>query len=208
MDASQFESLIEREEAKLAEFETAAVAARAAEEGAARAIVTAKLDAKPAAELRRLEADAEAAATALVTAERGAARQREQIAALRAEYADRTHRAEVASLEAAAQQARDGWPAIVAAWDALEAQLRAVWTDAQRLAGTEQTAVRKLQRIEPDLRAVTRIPDVASGKFPIEDSFVQRLHFDYDVWRAQHRAEREEQETRRREFFAAAGIEP
>lgn len=186
MDTKSFDALISGEEAKLAELETAAVAAQAAEEGTARAIVTAKLDGKPAAELRRLESDADNAANARAAADRAVGRQKEQIAALRSEFAERSHRAELESTLAELETVRAQWSPALAAWDAWEAAGHPLWEELHRLIGIEQRALKKLERLDPAQAQTNRLPALSGSEFPISGGLTERLHYSFEAVRAEH----------------------
>jgi hypothetical protein len=157
------------------------------------------VDGVSTAELRRLEGDVDTRTAARDTAARAVDRHRSQIAALRAEHADRTHRVELAAVMADIDATHAAWPAALAAWDAAYAAAETAWAEMRRLRHAEQAAFRRLERLDPEARPVLRVPDVAGGDFPLKGNIQENLHWTAEThWRgvAERKAAWEESQRR------------
>ncbi len=69
------------------------------------------------------------------------------------------------------------WPAALAAWDAAYAAAEAAWPEMTRLKDAERMAIRKLERLDPSLRPIVRVPDTAAGDFPLGGDVQVNLHW-------------------------------
>lgn len=198
----RFTALMETETQRLADMESAAAAAHAAQEGVERELVNAKLDGLPAAQLSRLETAADERRTARDAADQAIARQRAHIDALRTEHEQREHNRAVSEAEDALAAARDKWPDLRSRVVSQISALKASWAEMQAVGEAEQRAAIALLRVRDgagvDRWALanpeTHLPTEARQKFPIAESVIASIAKPLEAWereRAERRAARE-----------------